>query len=183
MIQCFSQRSAVPGLCFSDAQVRPSPCFPPLSIGEGWSAGRRPGSLAIGSLRPALRSAGLHAELPGPKSLEGGGGPVARGPLARKPGRLSALHRGTRCRRPRLAQSSGVAIDDARGGARHGVGTGAGKQKKGNSNWTVNSLGKEESSKLLSTINALGRHSGCRQAAIRNPATKNFRGCPRSFGV
>src|ERR1051326_3455420 len=62
-----SQRSAVPGLCCSDAQVRPSPCFSPLSIGEGWSAGRRPGSLAIGSLRPALRSAGLHAELPGPK--------------------------------------------------------------------------------------------------------------------
>src|ERR1043166_5450568 len=101
------------GFVFSDAQVRPSPCFPPLSIGEGWSAGRRPGSLAIGSLRPALRSAGLHAELPGPKSLEGSGGPVARGPLARKPGRLSALHCGPRCRRPHLAQSSGVAIDDA----------------------------------------------------------------------
>src|ERR1051325_2571210 len=98
---------------FSGCRVSPSPCFPPLSIVEGWTAGRRPGSLAIGSLRPALRSAGLHAELPGPKSLEGGGGPVARGPLARKPGRLSALHRGTRCRRPHLAPSSGIAIDDA----------------------------------------------------------------------
>src|SRR5436305_14629564 len=31
---------------------------------ERWEA---PGSLAIGSLRPALRSAGLRAELPGPK--------------------------------------------------------------------------------------------------------------------
>src|ERR1041385_2913617 len=137
---------------FSGCRVSPYPCFPPLSIGEGWSAGRRPGSLAIGSLRPALRSAGLHAELPGPKSLEGGGGPGARGPLARKPGRLSALHRGTRCRRPRLAPSSGVAIDDTRDGARHGVGTRGGNEKKGYSNWSVNSLGKEE---LPSRINAL----------------------------
>ncbi len=70
----------MPGLCFSDARLRPSPCFPPLSIGEGWSAGRRPGGLR-NLLRPALRSSGLHAELPGPKSLEGGGGPGARGPL------------------------------------------------------------------------------------------------------
>src|ERR1051325_2315856 len=102
-----------PGTLLFGRPGAPVPCFPSLSIGEGWSAGRRPGSLAIGSLRPALRSAGLHAELPGPKSLEGGGGPVARGPLARKPGRLSALHRGTRCRRPHLAPSSGIAIDDA----------------------------------------------------------------------
>jgi hypothetical protein len=27
----FSQRSAAPGFCFSDAQVRPSSCFPSLS--------------------------------------------------------------------------------------------------------------------------------------------------------
>src|ERR1051325_8193078 len=98
---------------FSGCRVSPSPCFPPLSIGEGWSAGRRPGSLAIGSLRPALRSAGLTRRASGTQVLEGGGGPVARGPLARKPGRLSALHRGTHCRRPHLAPSSGVAIDDA----------------------------------------------------------------------
>src|ERR1051325_656017 len=63
---------------FSGCRVSPSPCFPPLSIGEGWSAGRRPGSLAIGSLRPALRSAGLHAELPGPKCWRGWGSRGAR---------------------------------------------------------------------------------------------------------
>src|ERR1041385_1400111 len=63
---------------FSGPGIGPSPCFPPLSIGEGWSAGRRPGSLAIGSLRPALRSAGLHAELPGPKFWRGGGSRGAR---------------------------------------------------------------------------------------------------------
>src|ERR1041385_1473075 len=159
----FSQRSAVPARGFFGLPGEPVPCFHPLSIGEGWSAGRRPGSLAIGSLRPALRSAGLHAELPGPKSLEGGGGPVARGPLARKPGRLSALHRGTRCRRPRLAQSSGVAIDGARDGTRHGVGTGMGKEQKAYSNCDVNSVLKEGALELLSTINTLSRHSGARR--------------------
>src|SRR5258708_25579057 len=53
----------------------------PSNEGNGALGGA--GSLAIGSLRPALRSAGLHAELPEPKSLEGGGGPGARGPLRR----------------------------------------------------------------------------------------------------
>jgi len=40
------------------------------------------------------------------------GVPGRAGPCE-EPGRLSALHRGTRCRRPHLASSSGVAIDDA----------------------------------------------------------------------
>ena len=39
-----------------------------------------PGSLAIGSLRPALRSASLRAELPGPKCLRAVGVPGREGP-------------------------------------------------------------------------------------------------------
>lgn len=65
-----------------------------------------------GSVRPALRSANLRAEFPGPKVFEGSGGPGTRGPV-RGARRLPALHRGTHCRRPHLAPSPGVAIDDA----------------------------------------------------------------------
>src|ERR1041385_2981262 len=81
-VVCDSQRSAVPAQCFFGLPGEPVPCFPSLSIGEGWSAGRRPGSLAIGSLRPALRSAGLHAELPGPKCWRGWGARGARASCA-----------------------------------------------------------------------------------------------------
>ena len=70
-----------------------------------------------GSVRPALRSANLRAELPGPKVFEGSGGPGARGPV-RGARRLPALHRGPRCRRPRPAPSSVVAIDDVLNRAR-----------------------------------------------------------------
>src|ERR1043165_2534129 len=83
-----------------------------------------------GSVRPALRSAGLRAELPGPKSLEGGGGPGARGPL-RRARRLPALHRGTRCRRPHPAPSSAVAIDDALERARQSRWYRGGKRTEG----------------------------------------------------
>src|ERR1051326_7400435 len=107
-----SQRSAVPGLCCSDAQVRPSPCFPPLSIGEGWSAGRRPGSLAIGSLRPALRSAGLHAELPGPKFWRGWGSRDARASCEEARAPLGAPSR-TALSAAAPCAVVGVAIDDA----------------------------------------------------------------------
>src|ERR1051326_6707709 len=105
---------------------------------------------APGGAQGALRSAPLGQPCDRPActpsfrdpSFGGGGGPVTRGPVARKPGRLSALHRGPRCRRPHLAQSSGIAIDDALDGARHGGCTGVGKEKKAYSNWSVNSLGK-----------------------------------------
>src|ERR1041385_7071171 len=71
---------------FSGPGIGPSPCFPPLSIGEGWSAGRRPGSLAIGSLRPALRSAGLTRRASGTQVLEGVGVPWRAGLLRGSPG-------------------------------------------------------------------------------------------------
>src|ERR1051326_4130669 len=121
---------------------------------------------APGGAQGALRSAPLGQPCDRPActpsfrdpSFGGGGGPVTRGPPARKPGRLSALHRGTRCRRPHLAPRSDVAIDDARGRARHGVGTAPGKEKKGYSNWSVNSLGKVGTVELSRCINALSRH-------------------------
>jgi hypothetical protein len=67
------------GVLFSDARLRPSPCFPSLSIGEEWSAGRRPGGLR--DLLGQVCETRPHAKLPGPKGFEGGGGPGARGPL------------------------------------------------------------------------------------------------------
>src|SRR5262245_21837660 len=113
----FSQRSAVPGFCFSDARLRPSPCFPSPSNKEGHGA---PGGAqevcetsSAGFARP-----GQHAKLPGPKGWREVGVPGRAGPCE-EPGRLSALHRGTHCRRPHLAHSSGAAIDGALERARH----------------------------------------------------------------
>src|ERR1044071_4981564 len=82
----FSQRSAVPARGFFGLPGEPVPCFHPLSIGEGWSAGRRPGSLAIGSLRPALRSAGLTRRDSWTQGLEGVGVPWRAGLLRGSPG-------------------------------------------------------------------------------------------------
>src|SRR3954449_11095800 len=55
------------------------PVFLASPKGEGWSAGRRPGGLR--NLLSRVCETRLHAKLPGPKGLEGGGGPGARGPL------------------------------------------------------------------------------------------------------
>ena len=55
----------------------------PSKRGE-WSAGRRLGSLTIGSLRPVCETS-LCVALPGPKSLEGGGDPGTHGPFAKGP--------------------------------------------------------------------------------------------------
>ena len=55
------------------------PVFLPRSMEGEWSAGRRPGGLR--DLLGRVCETQPHAKLPGPKSLEGGGGPGARGPL------------------------------------------------------------------------------------------------------
>jgi hypothetical protein len=70
-----------------------------------------------GSVRSALRSASLRAKLPGPMAFEGQcfegvGVPWHAGPCE-GPGASWRSIRGTRCRRPHLALSSDVAIDDA----------------------------------------------------------------------
>src|SRR6185436_5824581 len=100
----------------------PSPCFPfPSNEGNGAPGGAR---------EVCETSLGRHCDLPTctpsfrDPSLEGGGGPGARGPV-RRARRLPALHRGTHCRRPHLASSSAVAIDDALDWARHAVSTGS----------------------------------------------------------
>jgi hypothetical protein len=59
-------------------------------------------SLAIG--QSARRASGT-------QGFEGVGVPWRAGPCE-GPGRLSALHRGTRCRRPHLVPYSDIAIDD-----------------------------------------------------------------------
>jgi len=69
--------------------------------------------------RPGCYETRPHAKLPGPKAWRAVGVPGRAGPCE-EPGRLSALHRGTHCRRPHLARFSGVAIDDACERARHG---------------------------------------------------------------
>src|SRR5436190_22802699 len=71
----FSQRSAVPGLCFSDARRARFPVFLPLPKERNGAPGGAQGALRSAPLRPALRSAGLHAELPGPKCLRAVGVP------------------------------------------------------------------------------------------------------------
>ena len=83
-----------------------------------------------------------HAKLPGPKVLREVGVPGRAGPCE-EPGRLSALHCGTRCRRPRLALSSGGAIDDAFDCARHALDTGSKREEKIIANYGVDRLGTE----------------------------------------
>jgi hypothetical protein len=70
-----------------------------------------------GSVRPALRSASLRAKLPGPNALRAVGVPGRAGPCD-EPGASWRSIRGPRCRRPHLAQSSDVAIDDVFDAAR-----------------------------------------------------------------
>jgi hypothetical protein len=95
--------------------------FVPFSVspheGNGAPAG------AFGSLRyglPLGRPCDRPAFAPSfrdPSRLRAVGVPGRAGPL-RRALRLLALHRGPRCRRPHLAPSSGVAVDDALSRAR-----------------------------------------------------------------
>src|SRR5262245_50575165 len=96
-------------------------------------------SLAIG--RPARRASGTQV-------LEGGGGPVARGPLRGARAPLGAPSR-TALSAAAPCFISGAAIDGAFDQARHGVRTRVKKEKKGYSNWSVNSWWKVETANCL----------------------------------
>ena len=106
-----------PGVLFSDARVRPSPCFPSLSqTGEEWSAGRRHGGCEPPSgqpcdwptCAPSFRDPWLLRA----NALRAVGVPGRAGPCE-EPDASRRSIRGTHCRRPHLAPCSGAAIDGA----------------------------------------------------------------------
>jgi hypothetical protein len=113
----FSQRSAAPVLCCSGPGLARFPFSFPL-FPRGWSASD------LGFTRDRLIECAsrVNSTCDGARGLRG---PFTNLAKARRcvlrgrtsPGqralRLQALHRGTHCRRPHLAPSSNVAIDDA----------------------------------------------------------------------
>src|SRR4051812_46303039 len=109
-LRCSGNAPLCRGFVFRTPGCARLPVFLASPIGEGWSAGRRPGGVRDPLSRACETR--LHAKLPGPKGLEGGGGPGARGPLrgARAPLGAPSRH-ALSAAAPCFV--SGVAIDDA----------------------------------------------------------------------